>query len=64
MNSIDSILCIVIRNNGGQIMSLLVNQLGRILFDVAVKVTVTVATAYLTETLINTTSKKRQTRRR
>ena len=45
-------------------MSILVTQLGKIAAEIAIKVAITVATAYLTDKVITTTSKKRQTRRR
>jgi|GEM_PF-5450359 len=40
-------------------MSILVKQLGRIAADIAIKVAITVATAYLTDVVTKTTSKKK-----
>jgi len=42
-------------------MSLLVIQLGKIIADVAIKVAITVVTAYLIDVTTNKTSRKRQT---
>jgi len=62
MNINDFIYCIVILQLNRRLfnMSLLVTQIGRLVADVAVKVAITIATAYLTDVVTRTTSKKRQ----
>jgi hypothetical protein len=43
-------------------MSLLVAQIGKAVAEIAIKVAITVATAYLVDVVTTKTSKKRQTR--